>query len=344
MKSVTMVDVAKAAGVSLSTVSRVIHNNGYVAGEKRSVVEKAVVALGYVPNGITRKLESRQSKIIGNVIPSDFDNGNPLFQRLNDAISIAAYESGFKVMTVPASRDNNSLAELVDDSSWDMFCGVIFTSFMKPDVPEAFWNFLSKIELPMVMVERVISYFGLNKVLSNNSEGTYMATNYLAGNGHTKIAFIGCTPHYDVERERLAGYQLAMKYHGCEYRDEFVRLVDDYTPSYGYEAAKSLFSAKVVPTAVVVCCDIMAAGAIQYFGSANIKVPEDISVIGHDDSIARFLTPPLTTIALPADEMARVAVNIISEQQSKANNHFAKTISISPKLIVRQTVKSLDRA
>ena len=341
MPQVRMSDVAREANVSLATVVRVVHNNGYVSEKSRESVENAIKRLGYIPNRIAQGLKNKSSRLIGHVLP--FSYKNPFFAQIGAALDKAVNNAGYHVLTVISQSDADREAILVDDLVGHMADGIVFTSdtTVKPEMLE--W--LVKREIPTVMIERSGNTPGIDRVLADNAAGSYAAASYIIGKGHKRIGFIGVkstsnTEYDSVENDRFIGYRKALADNGIAVDEKLVRFVGDYTGECGYDAAKGLLSEDFPPTALLMASDLFASGALQYFYEAGIRVPDDISIVGYDNTLSAQLSPPVTSVAYPMNEIGEAAMQMIIER-STGGRRFSKTVTMSPFLIDRDSVKVL---
>ncbi len=336
---VKMADIAKDANVSIATVARVVRDNGYVSESVRKKVQETIDKLGYIAKTDTLSKNNSRESFIGHIVPSSCSNF--FFQMLSRSVNKAAYERGFYVLAVNSGEDILEIPHLIDGLIKKNVDGIIFSSFIQHNVPENLKDYMENLNTPVVMIERPAEYFGVDKVLVNNAEGTFIATNYLIEKGHKEIAYIGKKQVFNVEKERYSGYLMAMQKKDIElYAKTHSYFVQEYTPEYGYEAAKKAFEEAKRPSAILVAADILSVGVLQYLYDRGIKVPEDVSIVGHDDTISEYMSPPLTTVRLPIEDMAAEAVNMLVARKNEIY-YNARSISISPKIIERRSVKSL---
>lgn len=337
---VTMMNVAQRANVSITTVARVVRGNGYVSESVRNMVQEAIDQLGYTaPKNLYKK--NFKEGVIGLVVPHS--SSNMFFQMLSRNVNEAARNKGFQVLTVNSGEEVSEIPYLVDSLIKKNVDGIIFSSFIQDEVPADIKEYMDNLNKPVVMIERPAEYFGVDKVLVNNTEGTFDATNYLIGRGHVKIAYIGKKRAFNVENERYSGYLMAMEKNQLEaYAKTHSFFVEEYIPEYGYRIAQEIFEQREYPTALMVAADILAVGVLQYMYEKGIRIPEDVSVVGHDDTISEYLAPAVTSVRLPIEDMAVEAVEMLI---GKKNNiyHNARCISISPRIIERNSVKSLSK-
>ncbi len=328
-------DIAKYAGVSPAAVSRVLHNNGYVAREKRERIEKALKELRYIPNMVARGLKRQKTGMIGHILLSA-QPANPFFTEILRGVDMAAYDRGYHVLTLCSYNDPEREKDLVNEMMSRMVDGIIFSVAASSD------NVQRTIEMgiPTVMIERPFDVFGIDKILVDNFEGSYLATKYLVKRNHHRIAYIGKKKEYEVEKERFQGYIKALEEEKIVPPESHIKFVDDYIADFGFEAAKQIFQEKDRPTAIFITSDILACGVLQFLYHSQIRIPDDVSIIGYDDTYANLLTPKLTAVAVPMSDMGMTAVNLLIDKlNNKINNVI--TITLHTTLIERESVKNI---
>jgi LacI family transcriptional regulator len=311
-----MKDVAKHAGVSLSTVSYVVNDSGPVAADRRARVIDAIRVLNYTPNESARSLKRRSAATIGLVLP---DLANQFFALVAEGVERAASERDvLVVLCAPEATDkpDRQHAELLRSSRLD---GVVYLSGTGTE-PR------SILELarsgPVVLVDEQISGFDLPAVVADGRRGSREVARHVLEQGHERIAIIGGPTQLWTAGQRLAGYREALAAGGLD-PDATPLLVGDYRQSSGAELAEQALGgpAKERPTALLCANDLMAIGALEHCKSANVRVPDDVSIVGFDDvPIAALVSPRLTTVRQPAHEMGYWAATLLFELLGDAGN------------------------
>lgn len=314
-RSPTLKDVAKQAGVSTATVARVLHGNGYVAQQTRERVEAALSDTGYQLNIVAQGLRKQQSFTIGHSLHTITQN--PFFARVALGVEERALSEGYGVFIFNAQGDAERERVGVETFIRRRVDAVVFTTARSAD------NVLRVIDagIPVVQVER-LALAGTSAVLIDNYAGTREAMAHLLSLGHERIGFIGGDPSLypytklrkqTVEEERLAGYQDALTEAGLKVKTKLILLGRYFTlddrgqNNEGYLHMRVLLELDECPSAVFATCDLLAAGALQAIYEAGLRVPEDISVVGFDDTLAAHLAPALTTVAVPMRDVGRAA-------------------------------------
>lgn len=299
----TIRDVARQAGVSTATVSRVLNDSGGVSEHTRSRVEQAIADLGYRYNALAGSLKKQQTGLIGHIVPSIAGAVSPMLAR---AVEEQAQKSGYNVILCNSfDRADKELAsmDLLLERRVD---GIIFSA------PTELENVKTAKTrgVPVVVIERREDTSGFHFVESNNLNGAYDAVSYLIRLGHRQIGMIAGQQNAIISKLRIEGYGLALGDAGLSTDPKLV--VDgDYSRIAGYDAVKKLLALKKPPTAVFAANDTMAIGAMQAARHAGLDVPKDISIIGFDDTYAELAIPQLTTVHQPLYEIGTLATKIL---------------------------------
>jgi LacI family transcriptional regulator, galactose operon repressor len=322
-REATLKDVAKLAGVSTATVARVLHNNGYVGESTRHMVESAITQSGYRVNAIAQGLRRQRTFMIGHVLQSIAPN--PFFANVALAVQEEAARNGCGVIVCNTQANSAIELDIVETLLRQRVDAILFTVITN----ESNARLAAAAGIPVVQVER-IGTVETSGVSVDNFRGAYEAVAHLIALGHRRIAYIGVdadTPidlaaypdetgveeRRSVEHERLGGYVAALTDHGITHRHDYIDLGDTYySPERGRDVTRQLlaFPLDEQPTAIFAGCDLLAAGVLQELLAQGLRVPDDISVIGFDDTYASHLAPPLTTVAQPMAELGHVAVQL----------------------------------
>lgn len=332
MANVKMIDIAKAANVSLATVGRVIHNNGYVAEDKRKEIEQIIKDKGYIPNKMAQALKNSHSRLLGHMT---LFNKNMLYEQISTAVDNAASRHGYHVMTLASHFNQGEEAKQIDELIAQRVEGVIITSNSLID--QELITKLVDVKIPVVMIERALNIPYVDRILVEDIGGVYNAVKHILEKGHQKIGFIGRYPEHEVEINRYQGYCKAVNDYGLPILPEYVQLKPDYSILCGYEATKTLMEGSNPPTAIFTTSDIFACGVMQCLYKMNIKVPEDISIVGYDDTLATMLAPAIDSVGLPYEEIGDWAIKLLLSRMEN-ENIAAQTVTVNTNYIDRNTV------
>ena len=309
-----MSDVARAAGVSIATVGRVLHNNGYVSKEVRERIEAAIGSLGYVPNQNARTLKSSRSGIIGSLV---LQSDNNLYYRINDSIISAARRHGYGSVTMEAQHGARNELQLIQSFIGMGVDGLVMISnaHITPDM----FVMLRQAHIPVAAVERGYLEQGVDSLIVNDFEAVRDAAGRIASRGHRRIGLIAVEPRHDVELQRLDGYKAAMKDAGLELDDALIRLVDDYTAPNGKNAANALLGLSSPPTAIMAMADTLAAGAMQAAYERHLRIPDSLSIVGYDDVLSQSLSPAIDSVGLALDGVGDGVMELLMKRMKDPN-------------------------
>ena len=296
----TIRDVAKASDVSIATVSRVFNESPLVSEATRQRVSAAATRLRYWPNGIARSLITNRTNTLGALLP---DLHGEFFSEVIHGIDLAARERGFHLLV---SRTSSSAEELTA-ALRSMRGRVEGLIIMAPDLEAgALRQVTGAARVVLLGPARPVA--GLGTISIANVEGARSIVRHLIGLGHRLIATISGPEHNTDARERLEGYRAALEEAGLASAPE-IELSGDFTEHSGYDAATKLLRVSPRPTAVFVANDYMAVGALGAFHDAGVRVPGELALAGFDDiPLARYLTPPLTTVHVDMLKLGKRAV------------------------------------
>ncbi len=302
--AITIRDVAKAAGVSVSTVSRVLNDKDDVAPETYQKVQDVITDLGYTSSLAARSMRSRRTNVIGLIVPDVDDSFSiQVMKGVNQAITeldydLIIYTSG-SIRKRSAAQREQHFVSLLNGSITD---GLIIVTPTATSFSTA---------APVVAIDPNTICPECLTVIATNHAGALAAMEYLIDSGHRRIGFISGRPDLQSAQRRLKGYQDALSQANIALDPDLVA-VGDFTPERGSECARQLLSLPEPPTAIFAANDQSAMGAIEAAGQAGLRVPEDVSVIGFDNiPEAAYSTPPLTTVDQFIDRMGYVATEML---------------------------------
>lgn len=317
-------DVAKAAGVSTATVSRVLANNAPIKPETRDRVLKAVADLNYRPNLIARSLRAQKSAKIGLVVS---DIRNPFFTAIGRAVEDAAYEQGYSVLMCNTD-ENPEKEELYLNLLYDEnVAGVIFSPTHQFNINSQTYN----QKMPFVIIDRSVDSSDVDMVLLDNVAAAYELTEHLINNGYKKLAgLFGDASTTGQERSR--GFHKAIKdHHLTPVAAHFIapRI------QQGYETSMALLNQPERPDAIFTSNSMLTAGVYQAARDSKLKVPSDVAVVGFDETTwGALVDPPITVIAQPTEEIGRTATELLF-QRIQEPSRSPKTVILKGSLIAR---------
>lgn len=335
MDMATIKDVAKEAGVSVATVSRVINNSPKASRASIEIVNSAMQKLGYRPNAAARALVSQSTQTLGVLV---HDVSDPFFGTLVKAVDNIARKAGKHILVCNGyhdAQDERQSIELLINSRCDGL--VIHSKALSDEELLAYANEVNS----MVLINRFIPEIAERCVALDNYKGAWIATEHLIRQGHTQIAYISSTHHIEDTSQRLAGYKAALAAYNISSPESYVEYGEPEGEG-GEQAMMRLLTKSIDFTAVVTYNDFMAAGALSVLDENEIPVPEKISVIGFDDVlIARYIHPRLTTVRYPIHMMAEQAATL-ALKLSQGEVLTQKQRIYSPTLVQRNSVYNLS--
>ncbi|MBN7574285.1 MULTISPECIES: LacI family DNA-binding transcriptional regulator [Clostridium] len=331
--SVTIKDIAKLANVSHTTVSRALNNSPYINEETKVKIMALAKELNYVPNYSAKSLVLLKSYVIGVFFSSISEGTSDTFfhEIIRGVNNVIDKEYNLVVRGI----DDYQYSHLIDNRNFD---GIIVVSQSKND--DEFIQTILEKNIPTVVINRYIENEGLVNIMSDDTKGVYDAVTYFIENNHRKIALLQGNKEFESTVYRKRGYIRALEDNNIPINEEYI-LSGRYDLKSGYENMKKLLKLENVPTAVFCANDDIGVGAMKAIFEAGLKVPEDISIIGFDDSnFCNYVTPPLTSVRKDSLAMSeyggRNLLNLIKNKEVDKEKVY-----IQSQLVVRKSVKKL---
>jgi LacI family transcriptional regulator len=327
-----MKEVARAAEVSVATVSHVINGTRFVSPELAGRVHKAMGALGYTPDATARSLRVRRTQTIGLVIP---DNSNPFFAELARRIEEAGFDAGYTTILGNSGERPERERQYVSTLLSKRVDGLIIAPFRAVD--DALKRLLDKAAIPIVVIDRDEALDAADAVLHDDAGGGRLAAEHLLALGHREIACVAGPPHHGPGPGRLDGFLDALRDAGITLGEDAI-VAADYHFDGGRQAASELLARDRRFTAVFAANDLMAAGTIRELLGQGLTVPGDVSVIGFDDApLAEMTAPALTTVRQPLQQMAETAVSLLLARLDETANGERGRHLLATSLVVRDS-------
>lgn len=330
----TLEEVAKLAGVSRSTVSRVVNDHPNVRPEVRERVWKVIEEVDYHPNRAARSLASRRSQIVGLVIPQEIHAvfSDPYFPILTEGIARACNEHDYTmVLGLITPEMQHPYRRLVRGGLLD---GVIVTSAVQDD---PFVTRLLQDDFPFVLVGRTPQHDGVSYVDADNIGGARTAVQHLMRFGYRRIATITGPLNTIAGQDRYAGYQRGLRSSGLAH-DPGLVVEGNFSEMSGNRAMQELLALEAPPDAVFAASDMMAIGALKAIRAAGLRVPEDIALVGFDDiPLATLFDPPLTTVRQSISDLGYTAATLLFENLESGGSVSPQRIILPTELVVRSS-------
>jgi len=344
-KRVTIHDIAKEAGVSSATVSRVLSNSDYpVSAKLRSKIQNLAEQMQYIPNMIGKQLKTDNNMTIGVIIPTI---SNPFYAAVMLGVEEAARKSGYHVLLCNSLQDGSLEEGYLKTLFEKQVKGVILSSISGN---RKLMTHLIKMGLNVIAIDQKLDMPDVLQIEFDYRRGGYMAAQYLLEKGHRKIGYVTAPLDRPSRQHIYHGFFEALHSAGVDKNDSYVQIADEekevYDGIYEFENGKvltrKLLQLDELPSAIFACNDLTAFGVINELAANGLRVPEDISVMGFDNiEFSRMVTPALTTIKQPNYEMGKLACSMLLDKLRKDNNH-EMDVMLLPKLIVRDSVKTFE--
>ncbi|MHA7845068.1 LacI family DNA-binding transcriptional regulator [Serratia sp. D1N4] len=329
----TMQEVAKKAGVSKATVSRVLSGKGYVSEATKDQVYKAIEEAGYRPNLLARNLATNKSQCIGLVVTNTLYNGSYFSELLSQAAQ-KLEDNGRQLILVDgkhSAEEEQAAIQFLLDLRCDAI--IIYPRFLTIDVMD---DIIEQHKQPIMVVNRRLRKHQSHCICCDHKGASFNATRYLIERGHRDIAFITGSLDSPTAIERLSGYKEALNQHAIAVQDNLI-IKGKWTPASGAAAVESLLNDKITFSAVLASNDDMAVGVIKQLNQAGIAVPHQVSVIGFDNiPTAPYLIPALSSVKDPVSAMMNEVIDRLISMLD--GGYLSKDNMFTSELLVRDSV------
>lgn len=326
----TIHDVARRAGVSAATVSRVLNGQTEVSRDLTERVQSAVEALDYRRNAVARNLRRRGTTVWGVIIP---DIGNPFFTAMVRGIEDAAHEQGFSLVLCNSDENLEKERRYVDIALDEQMAGVIIAAASEADSD---LQPLVDRDIPVVAVDRRLERIDVDTVMVDNARGAQLGTGHLLDQGCERVACITGPTRTTTAFQRLQGFLDAHRTRGVEVDETLIRR-QNFKEDGGRAGAEFLAGLADPPDALFVANNLMTVGALSALVDRQVKIPQDMALVGFDHLPWADLTrPQLTTVAQPTYEMGREAGRALAGRIG-GDDSIARTIVLTPTIHVRES-------
>lgn len=333
--AVTLNDIAEQAGVSVSTVSRVLNKKASkyrISRETEAAILEAARNLKYRPNQIARGLRLNKTNTLGIIAP---DISNPFFAYVIKRVQNVAHHLGYSVVVCNTDENLEQEIEHVNVMYRNRVDGLIAMPVGQQYSHYSEW--FERGGRPLVLLDRCFDAIDASSVVVDNYSGSFEAVKHLIEHGHHRIAFIQGLPGTYTNNERLRGYRAALESHGIPFNDDMI-VGGDFREENGYMETKLLLTSSDPPTAIFATSDLITLGALKAISEEGLEVPRDISLIMFDDvDFAPYLRCPITAVRQPKELMGEMAVKLLVEEL-KEERRESKRIVLKTSLVVRESV------
>lgn len=339
---ITIRDLAERMNLSISTISRALHDHHSIGKKTAKEVKRMAKELGYFPNSIASNLRRNKTHSIGVIVPRVDIH---FHSHVISGIEEVAYKSGYYV-TIFQSRDSLEREEAVTELLQErMVEGVIACLALETSNCKHFAKF-NEMNVPLVFYDRVSSDIEASKVVIDDYEAAFKATEHLVKIGCKRIAHIAGNQSTGIFKSRLQGYKAALENYGLTLDEQLIQFTSELSYEEGVNCAETLLSVDPLPDGIFCANDNTAISAIQVFKRANLNIPGDVAVVGFSNyPISRIIEPSLTTIDDRAFEMGQAAAKLLIRQIEDQDHIIAsETIVLKTDLILRDSTKIQDEA
>ncbi|MEH7086822.1 LacI family DNA-binding transcriptional regulator [Neobacillus drentensis] len=340
--NVTVYDIAKEAEVSVSTVSRVLNGTAPVKESTREKIMALINKYQFQPNALARSLTKKETKMIGVILP---DITNPFFPEVFWGVENEANSKGYTFFLCNTSGQPELESQSLTIFREKQVDGIIFMggrinlSNCSQELAKEVEDIAKKI--PIVLVNGNLPDSSLHRVIINEGKGAEMLTQHLIDFGHNEIAFFGGYNFVSTTTQKVKAFKKTMKANGLKVPNEWI-LYGDFSMDAGKKMMADLLKREKRPTAIFCVNDVTAVGAVKVAVEAGLKIPEDIAIVGFDDTIlASTVIPELTTVSQKSLELGKNAVNVLHKL---INNEKVKKVTvIEPELVIRNSTLRKNR-
>ncbi|MCH5584552.1 LacI family transcriptional regulator [Shimazuella sp. AN120528] len=336
MSAVTIKDVAQLAGVSPSTVSRVISNHPKISPATRKKVRDAMHQLDYHPNIMAKSLVSKNTNTIGLVLPYSSDNLfiNPFFSEVLRGMLAYANNKNYDLLLSSARNQREELEAINRMVLGKRIDGVVL---MSPSRDDVIVKKLMEYDFPFVLLGRSLEYPDVLSVNNDNIKASFDLTNYLIAQGHQKIGIVTGKPELVVSEDRLSGFQRALRQAGLPLNPDWI-VSAEMLEKNAYHTISMLMNAGDRPTAILVIDDVIAISLIRELAEIGFGVPEDISIVGFNNIyMSEMSNPPLTTIDVGIYQLGYQTIQQLIRKLA-GEDHPSK-VTVPHRLVVRESTK-----
>jgi DNA-binding LacI/PurR family transcriptional regulator len=330
--SVTLKDIAEHLNISVSTVSRVVNNKDRVDPQTRKRVLNALEEFQYRPNEVARSLKRKTSKAIGIVVP---DISNVFFSTVIKGVESVARQYGYSVIVC-----NSDESREIEDEYTDLLLQKQVSALIIATVGGNmdFFKLYKRAGVPVVFIDNIPKMdSNFDFVAIDNIKASYKLVEHLVKLGHKEIAIITGSLNETTALERLQGWENCLKDNNITIRKEWIA-TGDFKQQSGYNSMQRLLNGRKVPTAVFAANNFLSYGAIRAILDANLRIPEDIALVGFDAvDLTGLVRPRITSVIQPAEEIGVIAGEIIMRKINNNKTAVFEKVILEPQLVIKES-------
>jgi DNA-binding LacI/PurR family transcriptional regulator len=336
----TLSDIAKKLNISISTVSRALHDHPAINAETKREVIRLARELNYHPNLLAINLLAKKTNTIGIIVP---EITSYFFSSVINGIQDLVNHSGYHLMISQTEESFGNEKHILEAMAKVRVDGFLISPSSETNDAEHL-NQLIDNGIPVVLFDRDCSGFSGDKVLVDDYDGAFQAVEYLIKTGCKRIAHITGPSDLSISQHRLHGYLNALAQYQIARDEQLIVRVGGFTPEYGVEAANQILQLSELPDAIFAINDGVAIGAMYVIKEAGIKIPGQISVVGFDDEPhSQYFIPPLTSVWQPVYDMGMLSARILlNKLKGNQSNQACRFELLKPELIIRSSSRKLQ--
>ncbi len=335
----TLSDIAKRLNISISTVSRALHDHPAISQNTKKQVNKLAEILNYQPNMLALSLLNKKTNTIGIIVP---EITSYFFSSVINGIQDLVNDAGYRLVISQSEESFEKEKEILDALSKVRVDGFLVSPTSKTHNAHHF-NKLMDSGTPLVIFDRDCAGFKADKVLVDDYDGAFQAVEYLIKTGCRRIVHITGPPNLSISKHRLQGYLDVLRKYNIPIDDDLIIKVRGFTPDFGVQAAKSILKLSELPDAVFAINDGIAIGVMYVIKEEGIQIPDQISVVGFDDEPhSSYFIPPLTSVWQPVYDMGLLSARILLNKLNGEKPEKTRYEILKPELIVRASSRKLQ--
>jgi LacI family transcriptional regulator len=335
--SATMKDIAAHLGISPSTVSRAINNTGYVSEDLRAKIYRTVTDLDYQPNLLARGLRKKSTNLVGLIVP---DLMNAYYTGMAQAIEGLLAAREYRLILSVSNDDPASELSYLQAMQKQRVAGIIIASTSKN---VEYLSYLLKQGIPVTAFMREVRCRAVDNILARDVEGAYQAMRHLLDLGHHRIGIVCGSQDVSSGRDRLKGCMQALLEAGISIDNQLIR-IGAFRRAFGTQAAHELLDMRPRPTAIFSAGGELTAGTVKALFDRQIKIPDEISLVGYDDpEWFSFWQPPVTTVFVPIDKLSESTVELVCKRMAAQKvPRRGATVRVPLKFVIRSSTVGLN--
>ena len=334
--AVTISDIARKAGVSSATVSRVLNDSGYVKQSTREKIEAAIKEMNFTPSAIARSLSKNETNTIGVIVP---DITNSYFGEVIKGISEVAEENNLNIILFNTDNYLEKEVRALNVLREQRIKGIIMTPGFGEENNKEYIETINNLNIPIVLVSADLKFKELSGIFVDNVLGGFNATNLLISQGHTKIGIMTGILSSEPAAERVVGYKKALKEANIDINDKYI-LDGQFSMEKAYELTNELLKCGNKPTALITSSNRMTMGVVKALKENNKNIPEDLALVAFDKvDLLDVLDIKITYIDECPMELGRSSMNLLCDIFNNSDKSFKRRVIIVPKLIIKGSEK-----